>query len=131
MEVWIHAIVAGFQRSGNGGWAIVIPHGLSSSFPSKRFLFCIDRHWKIILILLYHICYRYISFRQRQKEWPHTLSKLCHHIYQICYQFFVWDGLSKGSKYFSSNTLLRSNSFRHILVSWDTPRSDNFLSLLD
>ena len=52
-------------------------------------------------------------FRRWQKEWAYALSELCCHIYQICYQFHLWDSLAKGSKHFSSNTEM---VFRHFYI---------------
>ena len=47
------------------------------------------------------ISFTIISLSTMTEGMTHTLSKLCYHIYQICYQFLVWDGLSKDSKHFS------------------------------
>ena len=94
-------MVPGFQSRGNGGGKIVFRQGLPSSFLSK------NRHSFALIGIgtLSSYCSLYLLLFYLFQQWPKELAhKLCYDIYQICYQFLVWDGLAKCSKYFSSNT---------------------------
>ena len=42
----------------------------STRNPIFFFIFCVDRHWQIILILLYYIFYRYVSFDNDRRNEP-------------------------------------------------------------